>query len=42
VPLDEDLRIFFNPDEHAVEATISTPGGGLVGTVNVILSVPVQ
>jgi hypothetical protein len=39
--LGEDLTIFFNADEHAVEATITTPSGVLVTTVNVIFSSPV-
>lgn len=39
--LGEDLSVFFDTDEHAVEATISTPQGVLVMTVNVILSLPV-
>lgn len=38
----EDLRIFFNPDEHAVAATFKTDGGALVREANVILSLPVQ
>ncbi|HEX8336082.1 MAG TPA: hypothetical protein VF621_05090 [Pyrinomonadaceae bacterium] len=39
--LGEDLTVFFNSDEHAVEAVIKTPQGALVTTVNVILSLPV-
>jgi hypothetical protein len=38
----EDLRIFFNTDEHAVSATFKTPEGVLVREVAVILSLPVQ
>ncbi len=38
---DEDLTPFFNPDEHAVAAFIQTPDGAAVGTVKVILSLPV-
>lgn len=37
----EDLSVFFDTDEHAVEAVIKTPQGVLVRTVNVILSLPV-
>jgi hypothetical protein len=37
----EDLSLFFNTDEHAVEAVIKTSAGTLVATVNVILSLPV-
>jgi len=37
----EDLRPFFNLDEHAVEAALKTPSGDAVRTINVILSVPV-
>ena len=37
----EELTLFFNPDEHAVTATISTPAGVLVREVNVIFSKPV-
>lgn len=39
--LGEDLSVFFDPDEHAVEADIKTPQGALVTTVNIILSLPV-
>jgi hypothetical protein len=39
--LGEDLSVFFDTDEHAVEAVIQTPQGVLVRTVNVILSLPV-
>lgn len=39
--LGEDLTTFFNLDEHAVAATISTPAGVPVREVNVILSKPV-
>ena len=37
----DDLTPFFNTDEHAVFADISTPEGALVNTVKVILSLPV-
>lgn len=37
----EDLTPFFNTDEHAVVATISTPQGALVTEANVIFSSPV-
>lgn len=38
---DEDLKPFFNLDEHAVEATFQTPEGTDAGEANVILSLPV-
>jgi hypothetical protein len=39
--LGEDLKPFFNLDEHAVGATIRTPAGVFVRTAKVILSLPV-
>jgi hypothetical protein len=39
--LSEDLSVFFDTDGHAVEATISTPQGVPVTTINIILSLPV-
>lgn len=39
---EDDLSVFFNPDEHAAAATIKEPGGALVRTANVIFNEPVQ
>ena len=40
--LGDDLDHFFNPDEHAVAATVKKSDGTPVGTFNVILVTPVQ
>lgn len=37
----EDLSVFFNPGEFAVAATLKTPEGTPLRTINVILSLPV-
>ena len=39
---EDDLAVFFNPDEHALPATIKEPGGATLRTANVIFNDAVQ